>query len=158
MKNFPEFDLPTVAGPKLSLRELRKSRSSLIIFYKAGCDASVYLVDLLNDFWRRLDLRQPVFWLVSQDSPEETRQFLTAKNIQLPAALDFPEYRLSRQLDFQSVPALYLLDRSGKILFRSAGFSREEFQMMANQVAVENENDGIPVFREERAVVPFKPG
>ncbi len=158
MKNFPEFDLPTVAGAKLSLGELRKSRSSLIIFYKSGCDASVYLVDLLNDFWRRLDLRQPVFWLVSQDSPEETRQFLTAKNIQLPAALDFPDYRLSRQLDFQNVPASYLLDPSGKILSESTGFVKDEFQMMVKRVAIENGSGDVPVFQDGREIIPFKPG
>lgn len=158
MKHFPEFELPTLAGSTLGAGELRKHPLSLITFYKASCDTSLYLLDLLNDFWRRLACPRPVIWLISQDSPQETRQFLTAKNIMLPAAIDFPDYRLSRQLDFRSAPALYLLDRSGKILFNSIGFVKDEFQMAAGRLAAANGHGGIPVFQDEQTVAPFKPG
>lgn len=158
MKTFPEFELPTPAGSTLSAGELGKHPLSLITFYKASCDTSVYLLELLNDFGQRLALPHSPFWLVSQDSAEETRRFLTITNIRLPAAIDFPDYRLSRQLDFQSVPALYLVDRSEKILFHSVGFVKDEFQRILQRIAIKNGRRDVLVFQDEQTVAIFKPG
>jgi len=125
-KHFPAFRLPTVDGQWVTHQFVRAHNLSLIVFYKRSCHASQLALRLLAGFEVAADISAVSHRLlfVSQDPLSVTRDFLTALNISVPVAIDFPDYALSKQLGFQSVPAFFEVNASGGVENHWEGFDR----------------------------------
>ncbi len=158
MNRLTDFRLPTIDGGTLSLSDIQQRPATLLVFYKASCDTSVYALKLLNDFGRRRTSSDPLIYLISQDPPGETEAFIRRESLRLPVAVDYPEYRLSRQLDFRSVPAWYLVDGQGNIPGRSEGFVRTEVEHLLEELFRKNGQDLPPIFADPESVPALRPG
>ena len=67
---------------------------------------------------------------VSQDSEDETRQFVEQMSITIPVAIDH-DLTLSRAYDPTVVPALFLLDGEGRVVRAEIGFDKETLNAIA---------------------------
>ncbi len=150
--------LPLLQGGKLSAEFWRENPQTVLVFYKQSCQTCLFLLPYVEEFYRRLPAPVDSLLLVSQDDPAETRDFVHRMGLSLPVALDYPEYALSRTLNFQGVPAIFLLDREGKVLQKSEGFIREEFTRLLERWKRANGVDEVVLFENPAEIPAFRPG
>ncbi len=150
--------LPLLHGGMFSEAVWQAHPLTLLVFYKQSCQTCLFLLPYLNAFYRRLPGRTENLLLVSQDAPAETREFVRRLGLELPVALDYPEYALSRHCNFTAVPALFLIGPSGEILQGSEGFVREEVVAMLDRWKQANRVKAAPLFDDPAAVPAFRPG
>lgn len=155
---FTEFRIPMIDGKWFSAEWMKLNRANLLVFYKRSCPTCAMFLPYLADYYERLKKSKNGIFLVSQDSFYETQSYMEEHNFNFPVVVDAPKYHLSAYLNFHSVPALFLLNSTGKILQSSQGFVREEIiDLMIN---FENLN-GIPpqpFFADLSAVPVLVPG
>ncbi|HEY6350936.1 MAG TPA: TlpA disulfide reductase family protein [Candidatus Angelobacter sp.] len=124
-----------------------KGRPTLLVFFEADCPtcqlALPYLNKLNGDFLQIVG--------IGQDSEAATGEFIKQMQIGFPVQVDHG-LEISRAYDPQSVPSIFLLDESGKVLRTVVGFDKAALNELAaavGHVAIAPEHDGAP---------PWKPG
>lgn len=155
---FPESDLSTLSGEALDDLISKKNKYMLIVFYKQSCQTSLYLLEHLARFQKHSKIDSHLIVLISQDDLEETNRFIEMQQLSFPVALDFPEYKLSRRLNFMAVPACYLVKNTGKIEMESIGFVRDEIAEMIDRLLRVNGCEPHPLFEEPGKIPAIKPG
>ena len=150
--------LPLMQGGKLLAEFWRENPQTVLVFYKQSCQTCLFLLPFLNDFYRRLPHPVNNLLLISQDSPEESREFARRMSLVPPIAIDYPEYIYSKYFDFTAVPAIFLISSEGNILQRSEGFWKEEFVDILESWKRANRFDAVPVFDNPEKIPLLKPG
>ncbi|MBI1885929.1 MAG: TlpA family protein disulfide reductase [Chloroflexi bacterium] len=152
----PDFALTGTDGRSYSLAEALARGPALLVFFKttcATCDlAFPYIQRLLeayrNDGWQ--------LWGVSQSPQVETERYAGALQLTFPVLLDEPGFIVSDVYDPPATPTLFLIDRMGKVLYTTYGFSKDDLNeasaLMARQLRVQPKviaemGDGRPDFR-----------
>jgi len=122
-------ELKTRQLPRLGsdeLADLPGQGRRVLLLYKAGCPTCRIALPLLEQLYRRGEGIIDIV-AVSQDSLEETEDFVRDNKITMPVYLDNPGWPLSTELGLASVPVLLQLD--GELLGSTIeGFSREEYR------------------------------
>lgn len=120
---------------------------SLVVFFEADCPtcqlALPYLNNLNGDSARIVG--------ISQDSEAATTEFVRQMEIRFPVHVD-RGLEISRAYDPQTVPTIFLLDGSGKVLRTIVGFDKAALNELAAAVGhppIAPQHDGAP---------PWKPG
>lgn len=152
------YGLKTPEGRNFSLNGIAQNPLSLLIVYKQSCPTCSFLLHHLREWIMRLGSDIPALLLVSQDSAAETAAFWEHLKMPLPVAVDSPNFTLSGELDFQTVPATFLVNKAGKILKKSEGFLRDEFIDITEQWLASNQFADIPVFGKPEKIPVLKPG
>jgi len=111
----------------------------VLLLYKDGCPTCRVALPLLEQIYRRGEGIIDIV-AVSQDSLEETEDFVRDNKITMPVYLDNPGWPLSTELGLASVPVLLQLD--GESLGSAIeGFSREayrrEMELMVSAAGLE---------------------
>lgn len=113
----------------------------LVMFFETDCPTCQMTVAYLN----KLARSAPVIG-ISQDDQVETDRFREQFAITFPVQLD-PSFALSRNFDLTFVPALFVIDRDGRILRSHFGFDKSALNEVAAQMGcgpVAEEFDGQP--------------
>ena len=83
---------------------------------------------------------------VSQDSEEETRQFVRQMDVRFPVQRD-PGFEVSKRFDVVTVPTLYVLDENDRIVRAEPGFDKNALNEIASlfgQQTIATPYDGAP--------------
>ena len=152
-----EVELPLLDNRRFTPEWFAARPLTLLVFYKQSCDTCTFLIPYLNRFYRNADAGDSIV-LISQDSFPQTETFVRKREIKIPVAVDHPDYLLSRQFDFNGVPASYLVDASGKVVAEGEGFLREETIDFVNQLRTANRLKLADLFLPGEEIPPFKPG
>lgn len=136
---------PGQIAPPVSL--LPRGEPALLVFFETDCPTCQltlpYLNALKGDSVRLLG--------ISQDSESTTREFVREMQIAFPVEID-RELKISRAYDPQSVPTIFLLDKTGRVQRAVVGFDKASLNELAAAVGhspIASEHDGAP---------PWKPG
>jgi peroxiredoxin len=144
----PEFSLKDVDGERQSLRENLKRGALLAVFFKISCPSC----QLTLPFLERLKASVRVVG-ISQDDASSTKEFLEYFKITFPVLID-PEkdhYAVSGAYRLTNVPAMYLIERDGKISWALHGFHRGDLEQLAARY-------GVVLFGADERVPLMKPG
>ncbi len=155
---FPEFQLPTLERSIFTPAEFQKRPATLCLFFKDHCATSQLVLKLLQQVWQQQALPKEWVFLISQDEPPETQSFVAQLGLTFPVVVDYPDYRLSRALDFQTVPAMYLVDQQNQILSQMEGFVKPEYEILLQRLFAENGVQIVNLFESESNVPLLKPG
>ncbi len=150
-------DLPMVNHRRFTRQWLQSYPLTLLVFYKQSCDTCTFIIPYLNRFYLKSGGSNCMV-LISQDSFPETDAFVQKLKIEMPVAVDHPDYPLSRLLNFNGVPANYLVDSSGKVIAAGEGFLREEMVGFIQQLQKENRLKPADLFLPGEEIPLFKPG
>jgi thiol-disulfide isomerase/thioredoxin len=113
----------------------------VVVFFETDCPTCQMTVPYLN----KLARSAPVIG-ISQDDKVATDRFKEQLAITFPIQLD-PGFALSRSFNLTFVPALFLIDRDGRILQSYFGFDKSALNEVAAQMGcgpVAEEFDGRP--------------
>jgi peroxiredoxin len=146
----PEFTLPNGNGQPVSLDQLRRQAPALLSFFKISCPVCQFTFPYLE----RLATASGLHVIgISQDGPEDTREFCAAFGITFPVLLDSRKagYQASNAFQITHVPSLFLVEPDGTISAAESGFSRAFLSDLGSRF-------GKAPFLEGERVPEYKPG
>ncbi len=153
-----DFDLPFLDGRRFTRQVFRKHPENLLIFYKQSCPSCHFVIPYLNWFYQKQPTKGTYLLLVSQDYQESARAYCQEMELEIPVAVDYPEFQLSRYFDFYSVPAAYLINSRAEVLWQAEGMIRDEYQEIFRRLVQANGLKDIPLFPRLETIPPLKPG
>ena len=148
----PDLALPRLDGPMWRLEEAVAGGPVLLVFIETDCPTCRLTVPYLQRLGTLLGAESGRLVVVSQDDAGETRALVERYDVTLPVLLD-ADLRVSGQFDPSAVPALFLLDRRGRIERADVGFDKGALNATAERlltgvglppVTVAVLDDGVP--------------
>ncbi|HEV3197331.1 MAG TPA: TlpA disulfide reductase family protein [Bryobacteraceae bacterium] len=146
----PDFRLPRLAGGEAVLTDLISDGPVLLAFFKVTCP----VCQLTFPFLERLHSAGtlPIYG-ISQDDPEDTREFNRQFGVTLPMLLDDEEggFPVSNAFGISSVPTMFLIERDGTISRVIEGWRKKEIEWLGSKA-------GAVPFRRGENVPEWKAG
>ena len=105
----------------------------LIGIYKSSCEASKTAFPFLQKITQAYP--QLTVWGIAQDSPNVTRSFVRRTGVTFPMLIDDNDYAVSRAYNITATPTLYLIDRSGTIVWQRMGFQKKSMSELNARIA-----------------------
>ena len=137
----PEFRLQRLDGGESSFQDVIANGPILLAFFKITCP----VCQLTFPFLERLHTpgTMPIYG-VSQNDPEDTREFNSRFGVTFPTLLDREEdeFPASNAFGISSVPTMFLIERDGIVSRVIEGWQKKAVEQLGAQAGVE----------------PFRPG
>jgi len=134
----PNFSVEMLDGSKLELSKM-KGKVVLLNFWATWCgpcmmEFKVIPEKLLKRFGTKADF---VFLPISREETRSTvknkMEQLKKEGIDFPVGLD-PKKRIYPLYATQYIPRNYLIDRDGKVVYTSIGYTENEFEILINKL------------------------
>jgi peroxiredoxin len=144
----PEFRLARLEGGESTLRELIENGPVLLAFFKISCPVCQMTLPYLDRIHSPNAL--PIYG-VSQNGPNDTRDFNRHFGVTLPTLLDREEngFPVSNAFGISSVPTMFLIERDGTISRVIEGWVKTEIESLAavSGIAPFREGDNAPAWK-----------
>lgn len=153
-----DFVLPGTDGRTFDSHTARSQGLLMFVFWKKGCGTCRYSLPFLQRF-HDLYARDGSFQIrgISQDSAEDTREFMRGSSLTFPQAID-ENLEASEAYGLVTVPGVYLVNSGDRILRHAHAFVTDELNAMAKMIAEKQGREYIPVVRPEDDAPDIKPG
>lgn len=152
-----DFELLTLAGSRLALRQVLPKGPVILVFYKVSCPVCQLALPFLERMYLHYGEQLGLLG-VSQDDRETTLDFCRDFALTFPALVDERGYPVSNAFGLTNVPSVYLLSAAAVVESCCVGFDKAVLEGMNRRVA---ERLGAPpaeVFRPGELVPDFQPG
>jgi peroxiredoxin len=145
----PEFRLPLLDGGEISLAEIVTHGPALLVFFKVSCP----VCQLTLPFLDRIHAGALPIYGISQNDPQDTRDFHRQFGVTLPTLLDTEEsgFPVSDAFGISSVPSMFLVESDGTISHVIEGWRKTEIEWLGAKA-------GVPPFRPTDNVPAWKAG
>ncbi len=131
----PIFTLKDAAEEQeYNLSDALKQGPVLIGIYKSSCQASKTAFPFLEKIHEAYPNGEISVWGVAQDSQNVTRSFARRTGVSFPILVDDNDYEVSRAYDIMATPTIYLIDRSGTIVWQAMGFQKPAMDELSAKV------------------------
>lgn len=119
-----DFTLQRLEGGSLSLREIIATGPALLAFFKVNCP----VCQMTFPFLERLQSQGLPVYGISQNGPEDTRDFQRHFSITFPMLLDTESsgFPVSNAFGISSVPTLYVVEPGGTISHVTEGWRKAD--------------------------------
>jgi len=155
----PELSLSSIDGRTLSLGDLRKQTPVVLAFFKVGCPTCQYALPFLERISRAYPKDKLTVIGVSQDSRENTLEFMKTFGISFPVLLDdTKKYPASNAYGLANVPSVFLVSQRGKIVLSTVGWVKDEIEKLNRTVAKLGGLSPAEIFKRGESVLDFKAG
>ena len=146
----PGFRLATLEGGEITLADLIASGPVLLAFFKVTCPVCQMTMPFLDRLHRQGSL--PVYG-VSQNEPEDTREFNQEFGVSFPTLLDSEDagFPASNAYGLSSVPTMFLVEPDGTLSRVMEGWNKIDMDWLAARA-------GVSLFRPEDNVPAWKAG
>ncbi len=148
----PDFELRTVDGGALSLKQILARGPALIGFFKVTCPVCQMTWPYLQRLHESGGDGAVQIIGISQDNAKATEEYNRQFGITFPTLLDDPKgYPASNAFQIDTVPALFLIETDGRISRSVSGFSKRELEALGKRM-------GAQAFQPDDRVPEFRPG
>ena len=141
----PDFRLTRLNGGEVSLRDILSRGPALLAFFKVNCP----VCQLTFPYLERVQSpdRLPVYG-ISQNCPEDTRDFNQRFGVTFPTLLDTERsgFPVSNAFGISSVPTMFLVESDGSISRVIEGWRKSEMMQLGAQTGVNpfQPGDSVP--------------
>ena len=115
----------------------------VLVFYKASCPTCQLTFPYLQRIYQE---SHPRLLAVSQDEPDDTREFISRFGLTFEVVVDEHPYAVSAEYGLQYVPSIFIIGTDGVIQLSDYGFSKATLSRIAGR-EIFSPNDGIPATR-----------
>ena len=122
----PGFQLTTLGGEKRSLSDYR-GQFVLINFWATWCSACNKEIKYLQKAYQSLDSEKLSFLTISLDHNRRALEYFIQKNGYTMPVL-YSQQKVIDDYRCHIIPATYLIDPAGKIVYRKLGFKKEDIE------------------------------
>ncbi len=170
----PDFTLPMMDNNTFSLRDALSRGPVLLTFFKISCPVCQYAFPFLERVYRAHGgggvpiVAEPkdkapggkvTIVGVSQNEPNDTKQFLQRFGVTFPILLDETKtFPVSNAYGLTNVPTAFWIAEDGEIEIASVGWSKADVQEMARKAAEANNAEALPIFQPTEQVADFRAG
>ena len=144
----PDFRLLRVDGQETSLRDITAKGPALLAFFKISCPVCQLTAPFLDRISAAGSL--PIYG-VSQNGPEDTREFNRRFGVSFPVLLDSEEngYQVSNAFGITSVPTMFLIERDGTVSNVIEGWVKRDVAELGGRAGVNpfRESDNVPEWK-----------
>ena len=146
----PAFRLSRLEGGEVTLAELISGGPVLLAFFKVTCPVCQMTAPFLERLHRQGAL--PIYG-ISQDSPDDTREFNRHFGVTFPILLDSEDagFPASNSYGLTNVPTMFLVDPDGMLSRVIEGWNKIDMEALG-------EHAGMTLFRAADNVPAWKAG
>jgi len=131
---------------------------TLYVVFKTTCPTCALTWPYLERIGRAAQGGRLHVLAISQDPPEETRDFERRVGARVPAVYDPPPYSASDALGVSTVPTLLRVGSDGTIAESVIGFDRARLESLARRAADLAGRPPAPLFGPDEKAPAIKPG
>ena len=143
----PDFELKDVNGRARRLSEALAHGPVALAFYKSACPTCQFTFPYIQQIVLKAGATAGwTVWAVSEDDIGETRGFAQEYGITFDLLVDPYPYAVSAAYGLQFVPAIFLIQPSGRITVSEHGFTKAGLNQIAG-FEFFTPNDGLPATR-----------
>ena len=139
-----EFTLQRLTGGQTSLREITAKGAVLLAFFKVNCP----VCQMTFPFLERLQSERLPVYGISQNGPEDTRDFNRHFGLTMPMLLDTEAsgFPVSNAFGISSVPTMFLVEPDGTVSEVSEGWHKGDIAHFGERAGVNpfRPNDSVP--------------
>ena len=121
----PDFNVTTDDGTEVTLQELQ-GKVVLVTFFATYCPACKEELPHIEKLWAKHGDHEEFVLLVigRQATDKAVAEYKQEHGYSFPVAAD-PEREIYEQFATKSIPREFVIDRNGKVIFQSTGFSKK---------------------------------
>jgi len=131
---------------------------TLYVVFKTTCPTCSFTWPYLERIGRAAEGGRLNVLAISQDDPDETRDFERRVGARVPAAFDAPPYPASDALGVSTVPTFLRVGRDGTVAETVIGFDRARLESFARRASDLAGRPPAPLFGPDETVPAIKPG
>jgi peroxiredoxin len=157
-KTAPDFKLVGADRKTYSLKEALGKNLTVLAFYKDTCPTCQLAVPFIERIYQAYKDKGLTLWGIEQDDQARSSEFSQAYGLTFPVLVDQANYKVSYAYGIDTVPTLFLVDKSGEIFLTSVGFVKDELTQVSKKIAQKLGTQLVEVFRPEDNVPALKAG
>ncbi len=136
-EEMPEFTLTTLDGKQVTSDDLY-GKVVLINFFATWCPpCNLELPHLDKEIWDKYKNNEDFVLLIvdREEKPEVLKAFIDRKNWTMPFYLD-QKKEVYEKFAKRFIPRNYLFDQESRLVLKSMGFEKEEFEVLKKEIDV----------------------
>jgi peroxiredoxin len=143
----PDFELISANGRSHHLADALSRGPVALVFYKAECPTCQFTFPYIQKIFAHAGKAAGLtLWGISEDDADETRRFARQYGITFDLLIDDHPYAVSAAYGLQFVPAIFVIETSGKIKVSDFGFTKAGLNQIAG-FEFFKPDDGLPATR-----------
>lgn len=155
----PQFELPAMDGSKFSLQDALNRGLVLAVFFKISCPTCQYALPYFERIYKTYGKGKLSIVGISQNDRKDTADFMKKYGVTFPILLDDAKtFPASNAYGLTNVPSALWISEGGEIEISSVGWSRQEFEEIAQKAASANGQPPKPVFQPSEQIADFRAG
>ena len=154
----PEFSVKGLDGKEYSLGKLLENGPVVAAFFKISCPVCQFTMPYLERLYQRYEGSGVTFLGIGQDGAADTKDFVRRYGATFPVATDAKGYPASNAYALTNVPTIFLIDTDGRVKVGGAGFSKQDLEAIAKELAERKKVALTPFFAADENVPAYRPG
>ena len=143
----PDFELKDAGGRSYRLSDALARGPVALVFFKSSCPTCQFTFPYIQKIFEKTNKHAAwTLWAISEDDPDETREFIQQFGLAFEVLIDEHPYDVSAAYGLQFVPAIFLIDPDRKITVSEYGFTKAGLNAIAG-FEMFTPGDGLPAFR-----------
>ena len=154
----PEFSVKGLDGKEYSLGKLLAHGPVVAAFFKISCPVCQFTMPYLERLYQRYGGSGVAFLGIGQDGAPDTKDFVKKYGATFPVATDAKGYPASNAYGLTNVPSIFLIETDGRVRVGGAGFSKQDLEAIAKELAERQKVALTPFFAAGENVPEYRPG
>jgi peroxiredoxin len=138
-KAAPPFALPSLDGRTVSLADFHGKQNLVVSFWASWCGPCRLEMPVLRAFYEKHHNDSSGFEFLAisiDDGAAPARAFATSSKIPFPVLLDISK-ETAEAYDVDGIPTLFVIDKSGKVIFGRTGYDAALQFQLANALGID---------------------
>lgn len=152
-----DFTLRGADGLEYDSKRARDTGLLLFTFWKKTCGTCQFTFPYLQRLHAQYGGPGFQVWGIAQESAADAREFAATYGGEFPQLID-QDLDVTERYDLLSVPAIYLVDSSVRVLRSAPAFVKTELNDIARIAAERTGRPYVPVVHDEDGAPDLKPG
>jgi peroxiredoxin len=139
-KPAPAFSLPSLDGHTISLTDFHGKRNLVVTFWASWCGPCKMELPVLKAFYAKARTARTDFEIVAISIDEDRAAGEEAgRKLDLPFPVLFdPQQRAAGAYSVSAIPAMFVIDKTGKVTSGQVGFNTSVEYILAQQLGIDN--------------------